>query len=204
MVDKDNYRLDIDLSQGEEITLEGLTDWWIDPDFFAGNEEELTFVPISGRYRVTANLPLNWLKVEALIGSNFASLQPDGTGALWIIGDQVGKPSYTENHVGWNPPNALCMAPIGDKKYRVTLVAGESVNPTEINFKFFHQKDWGGEFGSETLTTESEIVFVGNGNNGRDNGNLGLVESTPLEVGTTYIFTVDLSAGNDNAVLTVE
>lgn len=139
-----------------------------------------------------------------MIGSNFASLQPDGTGAIWIIGDQVGKPTYTENHVGWNPPNALCMAPIGDKKYRVTLVAGESVNPNEINFKFFHQKVWGGEFGSETLTTESEIVFVGNGSNGRDNGNLGLTIDTGLEVGATYIFTVDLSAGNGNAVLTVE
>lgn|SRR5690554_4608458 len=95
------------------------------------------------------------------------------------------------------------MAPIGDKKYRITLVAGESINDEEINFKFFHQKDWGGEYGSQSLTTESDVVFVGNGTNGRDNGNLGLVENTSLEVGATYVFTVDLSAGNDNAVLTV-
>lgn len=95
------------------------------------------------------------------------------------------------------------MAPIGDKKYRVTLVAGESINDEEINFKFFLQKDWGGEYGSQSLTTESDVVFVGNGTNGRDNGNLGLVENTSLEVGATYVFTVDLSAGNDNAVLTV-
>ena len=132
-----------------------------------------------------------------------STLQPDGTGAIWIIGDQVGKPSYTTNHVGWEPPKALCMAPIGDKKYRITLVAGESINDEEINFKFFHQKDWGGEYGSQSLTTESDVVFVGNGTNGRDNGNLGLVENTSLEVGATYVFTVDLSAGNDNAVLTV-
>lgn len=66
MVDKDNYRLDIDLTQGEEVTLEGLTDWWIDPDFFIGNEEELTFVPISGRYRVTANLPPQLAKGRGL------------------------------------------------------------------------------------------------------------------------------------------
>ncbi|WP_298650731.1 DUF5121 domain-containing protein [uncultured Proteiniphilum sp.] len=203
MADKDNYQLDIDLTQGEEVTLEGLTDWWVDPDFFAEDGDKMTFVPISGKYRVTANLPFNYLKVEALIGSNLATLQPDGTGALWIIGDQVGKPSYTANHVGWNPPNALCMAPVGNKTYQVTLVAGETVNASEINFKFFHQKDWGGEFGSQTLTTESDIVFVGNGTNGRDNGNLGLVEGTTLEVGATYVFTVDLSAGNDNAVLTV-
>jgi hypothetical protein len=82
-------------------------------------------------------------------------------------------------------------------------VAGESINPSEINFKFFYQKDWGGEFGSDALSSESDIVFVGDGENGRDNGNLGIVSGTTLEEGASYIFTVDLSAGNDNAVLEV-
>ena len=95
------------------------------------------------------------------------------------------------------------MAPIGNKTYQMTLVAGESINANEINFKFFHQKDWGGEFGSATLSSSSDIVFVGDGNNGRDNGNLGLVEGTTLEVGATYVFTVDLSAGSSSGVLTV-
>lgn len=77
------------------------------------------------------------------------------------------------------------------------------MNPAEINFKFFHQKDWGGEFGSQTLTTVSDIVFVGDGTNGRDNGNMGLVAGSELEAGAAYIFTIDLSAGVDNGVLTV-
>lgn len=203
MFDKENYRIDIDMTQGEAVTLTGLTDWWVDPDFFAINGEEMTFVPMTGKYRVTANLVMKYLKVEAMIGSNLATLQPDGTGAIWIIGDQVGKPSYTSNHVGWNPPNALCMSPIGNKKYQVTLVAGETVNANEINFKFFHQKDWGGEFSSQTLTSESDLIFVGNGTNGRDNGNLGIVEGKVFEPGATYVFTVDLSGGNNKAVLSV-
>jgi len=95
------------------------------------------------------------------------------------------------------------MAPIGNKTYQVTLVAGESVNTDEINFKFFHQKGWGGEFSSSTLTSESDIVFIGNGSNGRDNGNLGLVSGTKLEAGSTYVFTVDLSAGINKGVLRV-
>ncbi|WP_255417129.1 DUF5125 domain-containing protein [Proteiniphilum sp. X52] len=204
MVDKDNYQLDIDLAQGEEITFEGLSNWWVDPDFFAQDQDKMTFVPLTGRYRVTANLPLNYLKVEALVGSNLATLQPDGTGAIWVIGDQVGKPSYLSNHVGWTPANALCMAPVGNKKYQLTLVAGETVNASQINFKFFHQKDWGGEFGSQSLTSESGIVFVGNGTNGRDNGNLGIVEGKTLTAGKTYVFAVDVSRGINNAVLTVE
>lgn len=203
MVDKDNYRIDIDLTQGGEIAFEGMTDWWIDPDYFVAEGDKITFLPVSGRYRVTANLVLNWLRVEALSGANYASLQPDGTGAVWVIGDQVGKPSYISNHVGWTPPNALCMAPVGNKKYRLTLVAGETVNASQINFKFFHQKDWGGEFGSQSLSTDSDIVFVGNGNNGRDNGNLGLATGIMLETGSAYLFTIDLSAGVDNGILTV-
>lgn len=203
MLDKDNYQLDIDLTQGEEITLKGLTDWWIDPDFFAREGGKMTFVPISGKYRITANLSLNYLKVEVMAGSNLATLQADGTGAVWIIGTNVGKPSVAGNEVGWNTDKALCMAPVGNKKYQLTVVGGETISSDAINFKFFHQKGWGGEFGSATLTTASEIIFVGDGTNGRDNGNLGIVSGKTLTTGKTYLFTVDVSAGANAAVLTV-
>lgn len=209
MIDKDNYQLDIDLVQGEEVALEGLTDWWVDQDFFAEDGDKMTFVPISGKYRVTASLPLNYLKVESLTGNDYATLQPDGTGAIWIIGDNIGKPTL-DNAPGWTPEKAICMSPVEDKKYQVTLVAGTSVSTADINFKFFHQKGWGGEFSNETLTTSSDIVFVGAGedpgpgNAKRDPGNLGLYKGKPLTAGNTYVFTVDVSAGINNAVLTVE
>lgn len=207
MVDKDNYEIDIDLNKDQEFMIEGLgdiEDWWIDTDYLTEIEAgKYSFNPISGKYRVRANLKLKYFRVEVLDGNAPAVLKADGTGAIWIIGDQVGKPSYTENHVGWNTSNALCLAPIGNKTYQITFVAGESINPSEINFKFFYQKDWGGEFGSATLSSESDIVFVGDGENGRDNGNLGFVSGATLEEGATYIFTVDLSAGNNNAVLEV-
>lgn len=203
MVDKDNYRIDIDLTNGEEINFEGLSDWWVDPDYFDMEGDKITFKPISGKYRVTANLISNWLRVEALSGNDLATLQTDGSGAIWVIGDNVGKPSYRDNLVGWNPSNGLCMSPIGDNKYQITLVAGKSVNATEINFKFFHQKNWGKEFGSESLTTNSKIVFVGDGDNGRDNGNLGLLTGVVLEEGVSYVFTIDVSAGIEKGILTV-
>lgn len=208
MIDKDNYQLDIELEQGEEITLEGLSDWWIDPDFFVQEENKITFLPISGKYRVTANLKLNYLIVEALSGNDYATLQPDGTGAIWIIGDNIGKPSL-ENAPSWGGDKAICMAPVGNKKYLVTLIAGATISVEDINFKFFHQKGWGGEFTHETISTDSDIVFIGDGEEGgpgnddRDNGNLGLYKDKPLNDGKTYQFTVDVSSGNDKAVLTV-
>jgi len=207
MVDKENYEIDVDLTKGQELTIEGLEDiaeWWIDKDYMTEIEAgKYSFTPITGKYRITANLTLRYFRVEVLDGNSPAALKADGTGAVWIIGDQVGKPSYVTNHVGWEPSRALCMAPVGNKIYQVTLIAGESINAAEINFKFFHQKDWGGEFSSSTLTTGSDIVFIGNGTNGSDNGNLGLVSGTTLEAGATYVFTVDLSAGIDKGVLRV-
>lgn len=211
MVNKDNYRLDIDLEQGDEIILEGLSDWWVDPDFFAEANDKITFIAMSGKYRIIANPTLNYLNVEVMTGNDPASLQPDGTGAIWVIGDNIGKPSVAENVVGWsNTDKALCMVPLGDKKYQVTVVGGETISTEDINFKFFHQKGWGGEFSNSTLKTSSDIVFVGAGedpgpgNSKRDPGNLGLYKGTTLKEGSTYVFTIDVSAGIDKAVLTVE
>jgi len=206
-IDDDNFKLDLDLTQGEELTIEGIDDidsWWIDRDFFGGNAGDvLTFLPQSGRYRITADFAHKYFIVEALDGNDVAKLKTDGTGAIWIIGEGVGKPSLSANAVGWTTEKALCMAPIGNKKYQITLVAGGTVSADDLNFKFFHQKDWGGEFNNSTLSTTSDLIFIGDGNNGRDAGNLGILEGKTLEEGATYLFTVDLKDGNDKAVLTV-
>lgn len=201
-----SYTLDIKVDKGDDIVFKGLgslDNWTIDEDFFNKDSNgKLSFAPISGTYRVTADLTRSYFIVEALIGSSEATLQDDGTGAIWVIGDGVGKPNLS-NEVSWTTEKGLCMAPIGDKKYQITLVAGTSIRASSINFKFFHQKGWGGEFKNDKLSTTSDIVYVGDGSNGRDGGNLGLLNDKALEDGATYVFTVDLSAGNDNAVLTV-
>lgn len=207
MVDKENFELDVELTQEQEITVEGLgdlADWWIDADYFIQKEVGLyNFAPISGKYRITANIPLQYFRVEVLDGNSPASLKEDGTGAIWVIGEHVGKPSVESREVGWEPSRALCMAPVGDKKYQLTVVGGETIRTDNINFKFFHQKGWGGEFGGNAISTNSDIVFIGDGENGRDSGNLGILPVVTLESGATYVFVVDLSAGNEAAVLTV-
>jgi hypothetical protein len=207
MMDKENFQIDMDLTQGQELTVEGLGDiaeWWIDSDFFKKiSDNKFTFAPISGKYRIMANTALQYFRVEVLTGNSPATLQPDGTGAIWIIGTNIGKPSVGKNEVDWNTDKALCMAPVGDKKYQLTVVGGQTISTENINFKFFHQKGWGGEF-TTNLTTTSDIVFVGTGgDSGRDPGNLGLVSGKTLEESNAYIFTIDVSGGISNAVLTV-
>jgi hypothetical protein len=208
MADKENFRIDLNLTQNQTVSVEGITDiaeWWIDPDFFTKvSDNEFVFVPITGKYRISANTTLKYFSVEALAGNEPATLQPDGTGAVWIIGDNIGKPSLVANTVGWNTDKALCMSPVRDKVHQITVVAGQQISADGINFKFFHQKGWGGEFSNVTLTTTSDVVFVGSGgDSGRDSGNLGLVDGKTLELNAVYVFTVDVSAGINNAVLTV-
>ncbi|GAO29694.1 hypothetical protein JCM15548_11913 [Geofilum rubicundum JCM 15548] len=206
MVDDNNYKIEKELEQDAAISIEGfsdLDDWWIDPDFMEANEDgTFAFVPSSGKYRVTANFEHKYFIFEVMSGNDLATLQADGSGALWIIGEDIGKPSLA-NTTGWNPGKAICFAPVAPKIYQVTLVGGQNINTSSINFKFFHQKNWGGEYTNNSLTTESDLIFVGDGENGRDPGNLGLAEGVTLETGKTYILKVDITAGRDNAVLTV-
>jgi hypothetical protein len=209
MTGNTTYQIDMELTAGQELAIVGINDtWWMDPDFFTHvSENTYAFVPIGSRYRLIADTDLKYFRVQALSGDSPATLQPDGSGAIWVIGDGVGKPSIALNHVSWTTEKALCMAPIGDRRYQITLKAGETLNAESINFKFFHQDGWGGEFNAATLSTTSNIVFVGDeatpdyqGNN-RDSGNLGL--KSALDVGATYVFIVDVSAGNESAVLIV-
>ncbi|WP_293299991.1 DUF5125 domain-containing protein [Pedobacter sp. UBA4863] len=206
-VDDSNYRADINLTKDAEVVFDGiqdLTSWWIDSDFFTKTGGKLFFNALSGKYRITANFTNKYFIVEAMDGNNLATLKGDGTGAIWIIGTDIGKPSLAANEVGWNTDKALCLAPIGNKKYRITVVGGQTIKRDAINFKFFHQKGWGGEFTNAALSTTSDIVFVGSGGaSGRDPGNLGLIAGKTFEEGRTYVFVVDLSLGNTQAVLTV-
>ncbi|MGM0376261.1 MAG: DUF5125 domain-containing protein [Bacteroidota bacterium] len=204
MVDDNNYKVETELEQGQDIEVEGIADidqWWIDADYFEANGDgTFKFLPVSGKYRVTVNFEHEYFIVEAMDGDELATLQDDGSGALWIIGEGIGKPSL-DNEVGWDPGKALCMAQVEPQVYQVTVVGGESINASAINFKFFHQKNWGGEFTNEELTSDSELVFVGDGDNDRDPGNLGLIDGVTLSQGVSYEFQVDLTEGNDNAVL---
>ncbi|BEG98064.1 DUF5125 domain-containing protein [Bacteroides sedimenti] len=205
MVDDNNYKVEKDLTTGQLLEVSGFSNfdqWWIDSDFFSKDASgKLKFLPLSGKYRITANFKYNYFIVERMTGNNLATLADDLSGAVWVIGTDIGKPSLA-NEVGWNTDKALCMAAIAPGKYQITVVAGKgtagNVNPDGINFKFFHQKGWGGEFGEGTITSNStDIVVIAGG------GNLALATGKKLTAGKTYLFTLDVTGGKKAAVLTV-
>jgi hypothetical protein len=201
MIDDNNYKIEKNLTTGQVLEVAGISNfssWWIDPDYFSKDAQgKLTFLPMSGKYRITANFKYNYFIVERMTGTGLATLADDGSGAVWIIGEKIGKPSLS-NEVGWNTDKALYMSQIQPKKYQVTVIAGTSIATNNINFKFFHQKGWGGEFGETSITSKStDIVVIAGG------GNLSLATDKKLTVGKTYVFTLDVTGGKTAGVLTV-
>lgn len=97
-------------------------------------------------------------------GSEPMSLNGDGTGALWIIGNEgVNKPTWDAVNHGWwtGVDSDVCLTPIKAKVYQVTLTVGKQLRATGVDFKFFGQADWGIEFkgkdNSHLISTERGI-----------------------------------------------
>lgn len=206
-VDDNTARVDMTLASGQVITPEGFSsfgDWWIDPDWFSRNDDgSLTFTAMGGSYRLIADQKLQYFRVETLLNGEPASLQADGTGALWVIGTDFGKPGVGSNETGWTTEKAVCMAPVADKVYQMTLVGGKTVRTTSTNFKFYGDAmSWGNEFKHDRLSTTSDLIGIGDGD-GHDDGNLYLLDGVTLEDNVIYVFRVDFTAGVDNGVLTI-
>ncbi len=184
-------------------------DWYIDNDYFKRNDDgSLTFLPISGRYGVEADFGKKYFHVyPATAGDEPQTLQSDGTGALWLIGatGSVTKPAIT-NFSGsdWYPTmEPIALAPIAEKTYQVTLVAGREINKDGINMKFFGQKGWGSsELKSANLSTESTYVTIisTEGSDGNLNGG---ADVSQIKDGDALVFTVTLTSST-SGVLTVE
>ena len=203
LTDNGDYEAVVSLTQGGRIEVtgygQGFADWTIDPDFIETVDESgvFKFLPVDGLYKITMEVDDKFFRFEAMKSqTELATLNSDGSGAVWLIGSPcVGKPT-TAQGASWNPEaGGLCLAQMSKGVHQITLVAGLQLTAGEIDFKFFHQKTWGGEFGGGTMTTDSPLVTIG-----ESDGNIHLAEGVTLENGGVYRFTVDLTAATaDNS-----
>ncbi len=206
------------LTQGADYTITGVTtidDWWYDPDYFAVNADgSLKFLALTGTYTIKADETNKYYRVfagEVSGTTSTATLNADGTGAIWLIGGTgVGKPSYAATGKNWwtDPDHAICLSPIREKVYQLTLTIGKQLNRSDVNFKFFGQAGWGTEFkasdGNYLISTTSDVFGIGTGSDGHDNGNVYLKSGASLKDGDVCVFTVDCTAGVANTVMTVD
>ena len=68
----------------------------------------------------------------------------------------------------------------------------------QLHCQFFHQNDWGGEFGNYANSILVEQLKLA------DSGNLEMQDNKAFEEGAVYRFTIDVTNGNANADLKVE
>lgn len=189
-------------------------DWYYDPDFFTKNADgSFTFNAVTGTYTIAANYDYKCFRIWAMNGANPASLNDDGTGAVWIIGaSSFNKPlfmPFAQNNVNWwtGVEYDVCMAQVKNKVYQVTMTVDKQLyhDPTTINFKFFGQAGWGTEFkgsgGDHRITSTSDVFKIGTGADGHDDGNVYVPSTVTLNPGDTWVLTLDLTKGVANGVL---
>ena len=212
LADKEPQAMSI--KKGATLQFDGVVgnDWYVDPDFLKDNGDgTYTFLCISGQYAIKAYADYQYVQVYPVNDEGKpATMQADGTGSIWVIGsDCVNKPFLTSaNNNGWwtDPDWDLCMAPIAKGVYRITLTVGQQLAATGVNFKFFGQPTWGIEFngqgGDYHLDSDNDWFRINAADS--DNGNIFLKDGVTLTEGDTFVFTIDLTAGVANGVLTVE
>ncbi len=202
----DLYQVDLNVSQGEILETKdiiGLESLFVDEDYLtASGESSFEFTAVSGVYRFFVNLKNQSITVKRLtaIDGDHEVLSESGSGAIWVLGYNLGKPSC-DYQPGWNPGSGYCVAEVSPKVFHVTVTAGtktEGSTPNGItlqrdwlDFKFFHQDGWGGEF----TTDNAEFDFSGEPKMTNNGGNINLVDASaaPLEEGARYRFIIDLS-----------
>ena len=125
---------------------------------------------------------------------------------IWMIGadGSIGQPNYTSGN-NWNPEHAIALQPAGSNVWTVDLTTGQQLNAGWVNFKFFPQPDWGKEYchhdGWGVITSDSQLLMVGTGSDGYDNGNIHLPTGKTLDDNTAYRLSVNTTRGIQDAHL---
>lgn len=208
-ISPDEYQLINYFTMDQEIDPVGFPkfdDWWVDEDYFLVQPDgKLKFNAADGDYSVVADLANKYFTVKKTdpFGEP-ESLGADGSGTIWLMGTGAGKPDYINNAIGWVATKKQPFAPIGGKKFRMTFIAGKTLNPNKFTLRLFDQATgWGPTFTPARMTNNSSLLMMNVP--GKEAHNIYLVdEATGLEPGARYEMIVDLSAGNDAAVLTFE
>ena len=199
------------LEQGKKYTFGGRqefkkTGWFSDGDFFLPSSDgSYRFQALTGTYKVIADFNQGCLRVYPVADDAPATISDGG---IWVIGSEgVGKPLYLWNGKNWwsDADHALAMSQTSKDIYQLTLTAGQQLNASDVNFKFFGQAGWGTEFTPDGTThkisTSDSNFGIGTGTNGHDNGNI--YSNSTLEYGKKYTFILDCRNGFNNAELIV-
>ncbi len=188
----------VSLKKGQKMDFGNIVNvdsWNFDPDFFVADRESKTVVfnAVDGLYKLDYDSENQWIKVEPMKDAETTlSLSDDGSGAVWVIGANFGKPTIGES---WNTTDgAYPMAQVAPKIYQFTLAVPSQLSLSSGEIKLFGQKGWGTEF---TKSNFAE-VSLGTAFTMTDSGNIKVAD---VETGKGYQLLLDLTGGVNAAKL---
>lgn len=179
--------------------IDAVSDWDLDPDFFTVDENKnVIFKAMDGRYKFIADFTQSFVKVLPVdADGNTLTLDENGDGAVWAIGQNFGKPVIGPS---WNTTDgAYALAQVSPKVYQFTLNAGGQLKEG-VAIKFFHQMGWGGEItGADYASVDGAGVFVVT-----ESGDINIGEGKKPADKKAYRFTLDLTGGRSAAKLKIK
>lgn len=181
------------LKQNTAYTIKDATDKYINPSWFtANNDGTYTFKAIDGNYVLIDHGSLNYIEVRTTDkDGNDLTLQSDGTGALYLVGSQIGLPSTSENPQAFITSDLrkmISMAPVKAGVYEITLLAGEQIGSGATGFYADKTNRLTGS-GTYKVTSSSGPIVMNT-----SDGNLNAPSQAPYR--STIVLTVDCSNGS--------
>lgn len=202
------------LVQGTDYVLPGTDEtWYAMPEFFThkeGNVWTFNAYPYAEyAYFFELNEGLKWINV------NYRQVDDPGAAwanwdlnkAIYVNGGDIGFPSWQTNMLNWDAVNgwagwnSVAVPQVAADKYRLTLVVGEQINGSNVNFKFYGQRPYDENiFASANkggiLVLEDNPWLRLNGTEPEetnDNGNFFLKDGVELADGDTLVVNFDMA-----------
>ena len=210
-IDETHSKVDMMLKQGQDINITGLkndyANYWVNPAFFrkvkGTDGKTLRFMGRDGAYRVTVDKSLKYFRVEVMKDDFSAVGVLPGEDVIWANGNgDIGQPSFSKNGVNWSTGDkVICLAPLGGGKHQLILEAGATIKSNSVNFKFYNQKGWGGEFTADKISIADGSSWFRVDT--QENGNIK-AGSTSLQDGKFYVITLDISEDVNKAKMSVD
>ncbi len=189
------YRQGQKMEFGNVVNVEN---WTIDPDFFDVDKDTkaVTFRAVDGLYRMAYDTENLFIKVEPMADeNNVLTLSDDGSGAVWAIGQNFGKPVIGPS---WNTTDgAYPAAQVSDKVYEFTLAVPGQLAVSGGKFKFCGEKGWNGEFKKAAYASVNLSPAF-------DMSDSGDIEAVDVKAGKGYKITLDLTGGVNAAKISYE
>lgn len=147
------------LTNGEEVRTEliDLAALKFDPDFFKLEGDKLIYTGATGNVTLYMNTMYNFVFVESTDNPLTTSVSyPE---VLFVNGWGIGRPELWNYNPDWDFNNVVILRKVSEDASQTTYSQTVIVSKW-VQFKFYNQKDWGGEFSCPNIIFEDDNFKV--------------------------------------------